>query len=499
MENKKTAVKNFVKKYSKKKRAWALLIIVVVFLVYLFKPTSTTQTIVTDTARVIDLKQTVLATGQVTSNTDLSLSFNSSGIVKSLRVKVGDKVKKGDVLATIDQGSQLAALTQARGALLAAQAKYKKIIEGGDVALAQVVLDQTKSTQETLVKNAYSKLLNSTPQALPLKGTNDYAAPVITGTYHLNKEGTINVKTYLSTNGGSGFNLSGLVVGSGTVATTTPQPLGNSGLYITFPSTVDANVSEWVITIPNTKAPDYLTNYSAYKASLAQSESEITQRTAELAVKKAQAGGSDIDLANAEIVSAQGQVQAAVSKFEDTQLRAPADGTITSIDIKLGELSEVQKPIITLQDISNLYIEAKINESSIANVKLGQKVSMTFDAFGSSKVFNGSVVHVDPSAITSDGIVNYKVKSSIDNLDPSIRTGMNADISILTAEKDGVVVIPKAALVFNDGKIFANVITDKDDKKYAPQEVTIGLTGDGNLIEITSGLSDGQVIAIVSK
>lgn len=499
MENKKTAVKNFIKKYSKKKRAWALLIVVVVFVGYLLKPTSTSLTVVSDIARLIDLKQTVLATGQVTSNTDLSLSFNSSGIVKSLRVKVGDKVKKGDVLATIDQGSQLAALTQARGALLAAQAKYKKITEGGDVALAQVVLDQTKSTQETLVKNAYSKLLNSTPQALPLKGTNDYAAPVITGTYNLNKEGTINVKTYLSTNGGSGFNLSGLVTGSGTVATTTPQPLGNSGLYITFPTTVDANVLEWVITIPNTKAPDYLTNYSAYKAALAESESQITQRTAELAVKKAQAGGSDIDLANAEIVSAQGQVEAAVSKFEDTQLRAPADGTITNIDIKLGELSEVQKPVVTLQDISNLYIEAKINESSIANVTLGQKVTMTFDAFGTSKVFNGTVVHVDPSALTSDGIVNYKVKASILDLDPAIRTGMNADIAILTAEKDHVIVVPKAALIVRDGKTYANVITDKDDKKYVEQEVHTGLTGDGNLIEITSGLSDGQAIAIVSK
>lgn len=499
MKSKKDKFLDFVKKYYKKKRTWAILIIVIIILSYALKPASTSINIVTDNARYIDLKQTVLATGQVTSNTDLDLSFNSTGIVKSLRVKVGDVVKKGDILATIDQGSVLASLTQARGALAVAQAKYKKITEGGEVALAQVVFDQTKKTQETLVKNAYDKLLNSTPQALPLSGTKDYSAPTISGTYSLNKEGVINIKTYLATNGGSGFNVSGLVTGNGVVTTTTPQPIGNSGLYITFAKTVDPDVSEWVINIPNTKAPDYLANYSAYQQALAQSESSIEQALTDLNLKKSRASGSDLDLARAEITSAEGQLQAAQAKYEDTVIRAPSDGTVTNVDIKLGELSEVQKPVITLQDVSNLYIEAKINESSIANVKLGQKVTMTFDAFGPSRVFDGRIVHIDPGATTTDGIVNYKVKSSIESLDSSIRSGMNADISITTAEKSHVLVIPKAAITMKDSKYYVNFVTDKKKNKYKEVEVGTGLTGDGNLIEITRGLVDGDSIAIVSK
>jgi len=498
MENYKDKITS-IKKLFKKKRAWAILIIAVIFLVYIFKPAGSSESIVLDTVKYIDLKQTVLATGQVTSNTDLNLSFNTSGIVKSLRVKVGDVVKKGDILATIDQGSVLASLTSARGALAAAEAKLKRIQESEEVALAQVNLDQTKIVQDTLVKNAYTKLLNSTPEALPEDGTSDFTSPTISGSYTLGKEGVIKIETYSAGVNASAFRLSGLVGGTGTVAVSTPQPLGNSGLSVTFPETNNPSVTEWIINIPNTNASNYLTNYNAYKEALTTAKSEIDKRTTELALKKAKAEGSDIDLARADILSASGQLQQAQAKYEDTLLRAPADGTITSIDIKLGELSELQKPVIVLQDISNLYIEAKINESSIANIKLGQEVTMTFDAFGTGQVFNGSVVHIDPSAVTNDGIVNYKIKSSITTVDSGIRSGMNADINILTAEKLNVLVVPKASLVSKDSKMYANVITDKKRKKYKAVEVQTGLIGDGNLIEITSGLTNGQDIAIVSK
>ncbi len=497
MQEKKELIINFFKKYYKKKRFWGVIILVIILLSYFMRPAATSTEIVLDKARYVDLKQTVLATGTVTSNVDLSLSFNSSGTVKSLRVKVGDNVKKGDILATVDQGSVLASLTQARGAYASAQAKYKKIIEGSEVALAEVALSQAKIVEDLAVKNAYQNLLNSTHEAFLLDSNEDKVAPIISGTYTLGKEGTIKIKPY-SSSGGYSFTASGLVSGTKMATSLTPQPIGNSGLYITFPEQIDTNI-EWTINIPNQKAPNYLTNYNAYQEAISHRNSIIEQRTTELNLKKAQASGSDLDLARADILSAEGQLQAAQAKFEDTVIRAPADGTITNIDVKLGELSEVQKPIMMLQDVSNLYIEAKINESSIANLKLGQRVSMTFDAFGDEKVFTGAVVHVDPSSTTEEGIVNYKIKASIDNLDKSILTGMNADIEIITAEGGRSLVVPKAAVFVKDGANYVNVITDLKRQKYKEVEVKIGLLGDGNLIEITSGLSDGNDIAIVSK
>jgi multidrug efflux pump subunit AcrA (membrane-fusion protein) len=84
-------------------------------------------------------------------------------------------------------------------------------------------------------------------------------------------------------------------------------------------------------------------------------------------------------------------------------------------------------------------------------------------------------------------------------IDSAIRSGMNADISILTAEKQNVLVIPKAAIITKDGMIYVNIITDKKHKKYQEQKIETGLLGDGNLIEVKSGLSDGDQIAIISK
>lgn len=500
MQNIKQRIVDFIKKYYKKKRFWAILIIVILIIFVSLKPAPSTVKISTDVAKYVDLKQTVLATGQVTSNTDLNLSFNLTGIVKSLKVKVGDNVKKGDILATLDQGAVSGSLTQARGALLAAQARYKKVIEGGDVSIAQVALDQARKTNDVLVQNAYKNLLNSTPEALPANGTNDYTAPIITGTYNLNQEGVIKIKVYASSSdSGYSFVATGLVDAVGTVATNTAQPIGNSGLSIRFSTLTNANNSEWVITLPNKKASNYLANYNAYQQALSNAESVISQKTTELEVKKTQSGGADIDLARADITSALGQVEQAQAKYEDTILRAPADGTITSIDLKLGELSQAQEPIMTLQDISNLYVEAKINESNIANITLGQKVSMTFDAFGTSRTFSGSVVDIDPGATTTDGIVNYKIKASISGLDPAIRSGMNADISIVTAEKSRVLVIPKAAISTRDGKTFVNITTEKNKEDYKEKEVSVGLVGDGNLAEIKEGLSEGEVVAIISK
>ena len=109
------------------------------------------------------------------------------------------------------------------------------------------------------------------------------------------------------------------------------------------------------------------------------------------------------------------------------------------------------------------------------------------------------MTHVDPGATTTDGIVNYKINSSIISNEKEIRAGMNADISILAAEKDHVLVIPKASIVTHDGKMFTNVITDKKRKKYEEREISVGLTGDGNLIEAKSGIGEGEDIAIISK
>jgi HlyD family secretion protein len=492
----------FIKRIIKQKRTWVIFGIIVIILGYfIFRPSNNAKNTITEKSSYIDLKETVLATGQVTSSTDLSLSFNSSGVVKSIKVKVGDKVKEGQILATLDQGSELASLTSARGALAGANARLKRTIEGAsneEISLSQITLDQTKITQDTLINNAYQNLLNSTPEAVPLDGKSDYTAPAISGTYSLGKEGKIYVKMYYS-QGGRSFTLSGLAEGTGEVDTITPQPLGASGLYIKFSDNGASDVSDWVIEIPNKKASDYLTNYNAYQSTLTQAKATIDQRTAELALKKAQARTSDIELAQADIISAEGQLQLAQSKYDNTIIKAPSDGTITKIDVKVGELTSALKQAMVLQDISNIYLEANINEANIASVSIGMPIDITFDAFGSDKIFDGHITKIDPSSTVSSGVVNYKITANVEQVS-DIRPGMTANMTIKIKEKDHVLAVPSRAILVNkEGVKSIRIVTNTKTKKYKESTITTGIEGDGGLTEVTSGLLEGEEYIVLIK
>lgn len=461
------------------------------------------------------LIQSVKATGQVTSKTDLSLSFGKQGIVKSINVSVGDRVSAGRVLATLDAAGDYATLTKAKAALAAAEAKLQKTLAGSsdeEVALAQALLDNakteyenTKLTQSTLVSNAYNNLLNSNFEALPAaSAASNATAPTISGVYNSQATGSIIISIY-SSGSGTLFSTSGLISTTGSVSTTTPQPIGDSGIYILFSDTANIQSTNWTIEIPNKKASNYLANKNAYesalkteKSAVATAMSLVKQREAELALKLASARDADVALAEADVLSARGEVERVAALYEDNIIRAAASGTITRVDVKYGELANANEPVIVLQDVSNLYVEALINESNIAAIGLGQVVDIDFDALPDEK-FTGVVSHIDPASETDDGVVNYKIQISIDEKNDKIRPGMNSEVSILINSIDDVLSIPRAAILEKDGQKYVNVITDAKRGRTKEVEVTTGARGDGNMVEILTGLSANDRVALIEE
>lgn len=503
---------NNIKDFLLKKKMWVLVVIVMLIIGYFMFGRGPKVNVSILSSTFGTLKETVRATGQVTSLTDLDLSFNKQGVVKYVNVRVGDKVKKGQLLASLSSGSEYASVVQARGALASAKAKLKKTLEGAtneEITLSQVSLDNakrdlenTKNTQNTLVGNAYSNLLNSTPEATPT-GSGSSSPITLSGFYNLNKEGEMNVNVY-STGSGINFSFSGISNGGGVVSTTNPQPLGNTGLYILFSTTTNISGTSYTIALPNKNATDYLTNLNAYEsalktktASISSAESLVTQREAELAIKKASARTSDVELAEADVLSAEGRLAQAEAVYEENIIRAPAGGTITKVNIKNGELTNAQSVAIVLQDVENLYIEADINESNISNLKLNQAVEVSIDALASDIPFSGFISEIDPSSVSSDGVVNYKIKVALSVQDPNIRPGMNAEITVLIFEKADVLSIPKATIISRDGKNYVNVITNEKKSKYIEREITLGEEGDGSTVEVLTGLNKEEKIAIV--
>ncbi|MCX6797251.1 MAG: efflux RND transporter periplasmic adaptor subunit [Candidatus Doudnabacteria bacterium] len=506
--------KPWYKRWFTKKKIiiYIILLLVIGFFVIRSRKTDP-NAILTDMVKKQDLKATVLATGQVVSETDLSLSFKTSGVVARVNVKVGDKVKAGQILANLEARDVAARLTQAQGTYQQAQANYQKVLLGAtseEVQVAQVTLDNakknledTKRQQQVLVDNAYKALLNSSLTAIAGPGNSGSVTISVTGAYIGIEQGQYQI-TISATGSGLTFQFNGLETGSGVVSSN-PQPLGTKGLYIQFSSTSVPSNNIWTISIPNTQGTTYVTNYNAYQAALETQRSAITtaentlnSAQAALDLKKAKARPVDLDAAQATITTALGQVQAAQSDLENSIIRAPADGTITSVDIKAGELATALKEAIILQDINNLHVEANVSEANIFSLKVGQSVDITFDSLGMDRKFIAKVQQIDPASTVVSGVVNYKITVGLDKIE-EVKPGMTANLSILTDERKDVLAIPTRAVILKDNKKFARAVTDKKKKTYKEVEITTGLEADGGVVEVLSGLNEGEEIITFIK
>lgn len=301
----------------------------------------------------------------IVAQKDLTLAFLSSGRIKDIKVKIGDFVKAGTVLAELDSENAVGAVNQAQGAYQVAQTNYQKLLNGAsdtDIQIARVALSNAKtnydnivSQQKTLVASALSNLYNSGLIAQPIINNASVAySPIISGTYTSDKEGTYTI-TVNSTATGYYFTYSGLENGTGQVGTL-PSPLGTKGLYLQFPSGFNTNINNiWTITIPNTQSPTYLQNLNAYNTALqnqtqtiASAQGAIDSAQANLDQKVAKARIEDLEIAKAQVESTQGALQVAESAYNNTIITAPVDGIIENITMSPGQIAGANTPIIEL-------------------------------------------------------------------------------------------------------------------------------------------------------
>jgi HlyD family secretion protein len=310
----------------------------------------------------------VLTVGSNTSTRDLTLGFVTGGKIGQVIVKAGDKVTRGEVLATLDAENIRGALTQAQASYAAAEANYTKVVSGAtgpaiEVAkaalnTATVNLDQATKQQTVAVDNAYRNFLNSTFVAQPTVESTTTKSPTISGTYTKNDQGTITIIAY-PTGGNGYFNYSGLVSGTSDINFVTPQSLGNSGLSLLFPAGQQYSGTTWTIAIPNTLASNYLANSNAYQQALqtktqviAQAQAAMAQTQASLTALVAAARPEDVAQAKAQVDSALGAVQVAQGAYTNTIITAPGDGTVTTVSITPGQIAIANAPAIELYGTS---------------------------------------------------------------------------------------------------------------------------------------------------
>ncbi|HBI33786.1 MAG TPA: hypothetical protein DEA43_03170 [Candidatus Moranbacteria bacterium] len=200
------------------------------------------------------------------------------------------------------------------------------------------------------------------------------------------------------------------------------------------------------------------------------------------------------DAQRAAVQQAEAAVDEISKQFQYANILAPIDGTVAEKNINLGEMAQAGSPIIKLIQENEMRIEARVPEVNIAEVKIGQKASVKFDAYPDNQRFEAEVIEIDPAPVTVQNIVYYVVKMQIANPDAGFRYGMNCTIYYKVAQKDNALMIPKGVIEKEGDKKFITILIDAEKKTVEKREIQAGLEGDEGMVEVISGLKDGDQI-----
>ncbi len=452
------------------------------------------------------VRQIVSVSGVAEAKQQAELSFPLVGISKAITAEVGDYVEAGDILAILDTSAlesdrqeALAGLTSAvadRGELISGPVDVTRTVTSETVQLKKDALATTRLIEENKVANARRALLSSGLTAHSDNADENAAPPEVSGTYSCDNEGTYTLTVYRSDSpSGYSYRLSGLETGSFTASVEQSIPFGSCGLRIIFDPESTYSESVWHIDIPNTQSATYTINKNAYELAKVQADSAIALAQQEVTLAEATADDTNatprpeaLIRADAKVVQAQARVARVDAEISDHVMRAPFSGTVTDINIKVGETATTE-PIITLVASSEFEVTARIPEIDIGKLVAGQKVTMVFDA-KSDETITGTVTFLSLEATEIDGVSYFDAYMRMDHQPDWVRSGLNADIDIILSETSDTLRIPKRFLVKDNG---AYAVLKQTGDTFATTTIDVTLEGNDGFVAIT-GLNSGDTI-----
>lgn len=212
--------------------------------------------------------------------------------------------------------------------------------------------------------------------------------------------------------------------------------------------------------------------------------------------------------AKEQVASSRENVQRAQTNLGYATITSPIDGTVISKSVEEGQTvaASFNTPeLFTIaKDLTNMQVVANVDEADIGNVKEGDRVTFTVDAYPDD-TFEGTVKQVRLEATTTNNVVTYEVVISAPNADLKLKPGLTANVTIYTQERSGVLAVASKALRFTptketvgkDMKIVdckgKNKVWTLNGNTLTAHPVTIGQS-DGINTEITKGLKQGDKI-----
>lgn len=405
-----------------------------------------------------DLRVSTAGSGKLAAYQSVDLSFSTSGTVSELNVALGDMVQAGQVLASLGDSETLEAnLAEAKLAVLQAQKALDDLQENAGLTLAQAYSDLVsaqdayETAKRTSQRMAYARCGEDT--TLRLSDTLDKA-----------RERLENISAEKAS--------SDVYIAAKEAYQTALANYNNCAAYDSEEK--DSAASELEV------------------ARAALSEAQDTYDTL-----KAAAGIDPNTLAmnEANLKKAQAQLAKAEDELDGITLTAPVDGKITYLAASQGAKVGTEK-FITIVDTTRTALEINVNETDISRLVVGAPVIVVFDALPDQS-FSGTVIQVDPE-VTMSG--TYMVGKGVVELDESaaktltaLPIGLNASVTLNPQEALDALLVPTIALQKQEDGSYA-VLVQGSDGRMTRQTVSVGIH-DSDYTEITSGLSEGQLVS----
>ncbi|HEU5124493.1 MAG TPA: efflux RND transporter periplasmic adaptor subunit [Verrucomicrobiae bacterium] len=211
-------------------------------------------------------------------------------------------------------------------------------------------------------------------------------------------------------------------------------------------------------------------------------DSETTYKLAKNALDRAQKALDQVD-----------------DQLSKTRIVAPFDCTILTRPVSIGQAVSGSAgynsgtEVMTIANLKEMIIMAHMNQADVIRLKAGQKVDVQVQAVPGLTMV-GMVERVAPQATLKNNIKGFATQIRLKNIDPRVRPGMTANMTIPVASAENVLAIPIAAVFTEQGERYAYVRTG--DQQFEMRPIELGIS-DYQFAQITGGLSDGEVVSLV--
>jgi HlyD family secretion protein len=396
-----------------------------------------------------DLTATVGATGAVRSNQKTTVSWQTSGRVGKIDVKVGDKVSINQALAELDPASLPQNIILANSDLVSAQRDLKNLLDSNTArAQAQQALADAQKALSDAQINRYKLSQSRVSQA-----TIDQTQAQLVIDQDALKRAQDNYNQFASRPEDDVMRAQAFdKLAAAQQAVQTDQI--NLDWMTGHPNDNDVQQSDAAVKVAQAKVADAQREWDRLK------------------------NGVDPK----DIAAAQAKVDAIQATLALAQIKAPISGTITNVNNLVGD--QVAPGLVSFQidDLSRMLVDVQITEVDIDRVKSGQSANISFDAVSNTN-YSGKVTEVSSFGTNQSGVVNFTVTVELTNADPQVRPGMTAAVNLTVEQLHNVLLVPNRAVRLQGGKRVLYLLENGQPKT---QEITIGATSD-TYSQITSG------------